>query len=375
MTQFHITLQKDLLLSALDPVSRIARNKSALPILNHALLQADEGRGLTMTGTNLETQIIARTLTGQTDASGAIAIHAGKLFDLVRLSPNDATISLQLDGDMLHVRHGRSRYKLQTRPAEDFPAFDAGDLTQTVQIRAEDLLSALQRVGFCMATGDVRHYLNGLALQLQDGPLLTVASDGHRLACHKASLEGSAQTDKLQILPRTAVEKITALLTATIKGAPHAVVELKVGERTWSVTVGDIQLSTKLIEGAYPDVNRAIPLDPPTYLTANRAELIAAIERVTVLGDHKERTIRLEINESGMTLDSANQEHESGHETLDLLSFDGPAQTLGFNAGYLLDALRAATAETVGLHLSDRSALIVDPDAPDWKAVVMPVRL
>ena len=375
MTQFQITINKDYLQLALDPVSRISRDKSAMPILNHALLQADSERGLAMIGTNLETQIIARTITNQTDAPGAIAVHGGKLFDLVRLSPADASITLKLDGEMLHVQHGRSRYKLQTHPAEDFPAFDAGDLTYSIQISAIDLLTSLQRVAFCMASGDVRHYLNGLALQLRDGQLITVASDGHRLATLQIALEGDAQTPKLQIIPRTAVEKITARLTTLIKAAPRAIVELQIGERTLSITAGETQLATRLIEGVYPDAKRVIPTETPTRLTAHCASLIAAIERVTVLSDQKERAIRLDISENGLALDAANQEHESGAETLDLISFEGAALSVGFNAHYLLDALRIVSAETVALHLSDRSALVVDPDAPGWTAVVMPMRL
>lgn len=375
MTQFHITIHKDYLQSALDPVSRVARDKNTLPILNHALLQADSERGLAITGTNLETKIIARTFTGQTEAPGTIAVSAGKLFDLVRLSPADAHITLKLDGEMLHVQHGRSRYKLLTRPAEDFPAFDAGDLTHSIQISATDLLSGLQRVAFCMASGDVRHYLNGLALQLQDGPLYTVASDGHRLTAMRTEIDGAHQTPKLQIIPRTAAEKITALLTSLIKGAPRAIVHLQMGERTLAVTAGDIQLSTRLIEGVYPDTNRVIPTETPTRLTAHCAGLIAAIERVTVLSDRNEKALRLDISERGLALDAANQDHESGAETLDLIAFEGPALTVGFNAHYLLDALRTVSADTVALHLSDRSALVVDPDASGWTAVVMPMRL
>ena len=373
MTSFHITAEKDVLLGALQSAARVATKGNHLPILQNVLLTVEE-RKLTVTGTDLETQIIATTWV-HTEAPGSLTVNAGKLLNLVKLSPDNTQFTLQADGEHLHVRYGRSRYKLQTLPAENFPVFDADDRTHELQLRGDTLQAALNRVAFALAQNDVRHYLNGLAISLNGAQLHTIASDGHRLARQLTQLDEDAGQSPISIIPRNAVKNISDLIAAYLKAAPNAVVTLALGQRSVSVTVGQLQLSAKLIEGVYPDENRVIPRDLPTRLVVDRQELLGSMDRVMLLASDKQRAVRIGITETDLTLEATNAENELGTDALDGIFLSGPPIELGFNGTYLADALRTVEAPNATIDLSSGAALLTDDNHPGWLAVVMPMRL
>jgi DNA polymerase-3 subunit beta len=378
-----LQIPRETLLAAVTPAAAATESRGTLPILT-CLLIKHVGQAIHITGSDLETQIRARIPADPSDEPGAVCLPAKKLLDILRLAPDGSPVTLKAESpDRVRLQVGKSRYTLASQPAENYPIFDQGDVQQTVTLPAESLLSGLRRVAFAMAQQDVRYYLNGLGLRLESGHLVTVASDGHRLAVQRTVLtdapEPSASpSDPLRILPRNAVLELIKLLTHAVKGAPNRLVTLRLGERTASVDLigteatGE-EFSTKLIEGRYPDIQRVIPTDPPTRVRVQADAMVATLNRAMVLNDNPGYPVALDFDEERLSITATNAEAENAEETLDI-SLDGPPLALGFNGRYLCDAL-AMCDDDAELGLSHNSCLVTSPAHDGWQAVVMPMRL
>ena len=372
-----LTATREDLLGPLQAVMPAIATKAQIPILGNVLMVGDDF--LSITATNLETQIKSRADVVIDGGFGA-TVPARKLFDILRLTPEGATVKIEAAGDKLKVKAGPSRYTLATMPVENFPAFVTSDTEQSVVLPAETLLRGFKRVAFCMANGDVRYYLNGLAMRVASFHIETVASDGHRLAMQKMEMPEPAESaGELKILPRDAVMGIIKFLSEAIKQTSGQAVRLSIGVNTASVTLvsdeGDgTQFSTKLIEGKYPHVERVIPKDTTTRFSVPVSELVSSIQRAGVVSDGKNNQIQVDIAQGQLSVLSANAEGEQALEEM-AISLDGEPLSLGFNGAYLMDALNVVEDETAELKLSEKSGLVLDPSNPGWLAVVMPMRL
>jgi DNA polymerase-3 subunit beta len=374
-----LTCTREDLLGPLQAVMPAIATKAQIPILANVLLMSESR--LTVTATNLETQIKSRAdIEPDTGFGVGVTVPARKLFDILRLAPEGATVKIEAAGDKLKVKAGPSRYTLATMPVENFPAFVTSDTEQTVLLPAETLLRGFKRVAFCMAVNDVRYYLNGVALRLTTTHLETVASDGHRLAMQKMVLPESQElAGELKILPRDAVMGIIKFLSEAIKQTSGQAVRLSIGVNTASVTLvsdeGDgTQFSTKLIEGKYPHVERVIPKETTTNFTVPVSALVASIQRAGVVSDGKNNQIQVDIAQDQLSVLSANSEGEQASEEM-AITLDGEPLTLGFNGAYLMDALNVVEADSAELKLSEKSGLVLDPNDSGWLSVVMPMRL
>ena len=372
-----LTCTREDLLGPLQAVMPAIATKAQIPISGNVLLIGDDF--LSITATNLETQIKSRADV-QSDSGFGVTVPARKLFDILRLAPEGATVKIEAAGDKLKVKAGPSRYTLATMPVENFPAFVTSDTEQSVVLPAETLLRGFKRVAFCMAVNDVRYYLNGVALRLTTTHLETVASDGHRLAMQKMVLPESQElAGELKILPRDAVMGIIKFLSEAIKQTSGQAVRLSIGVNTASVTLvsdeGDgTQFSTKLIEGKYPHVERVIPKETTTNFTVPVSALVASIQRAGVVSDGKNNQIQVDIAQDQLSVLSANSEGEQASEEM-AITLDGEPLTLGFNGAYLMDALNVVEADAAELKLSEKSGLVLDPNDSGWLSVVMPMRL
>ncbi len=372
-----LTCTREDLLGPLQAVMPAIASKAQIPILGNVLMVGDDF--LSITATNLETQIKSRANIGA-ETCGSVTIPARKLFDIIRLSPEGSKISLSNVDEKLKIKAGPSRYTLVTQPVENFPAFQDSDTEQSVVLPAETLLRGFKRVAFCMANGDVRYYLNGLAMRVASFHIETVASDGHRLAMQKMEMPEPAESaGELKILPRDAVMGIIKFLSEAIKQTSGQAVRLSIGVNTASVTLvsdeGDgTQFSTKLIEGKYPHVERVIPKDTTTRFSVPVSELVSSIQRAGVVSDGKNNQIQVDIAQGQLSVLSANAEGEQASEEM-AITLDGEPLTLGFNGAYLLDALNVVEADSAELKLSEKSGLVLDPSNPGWLSVVMPMRL
>lgn len=367
-----IKTQRDRLLTPLQSVSGIVEKRHTLPILSNVLLEK-KGDMLTLLATDIEIQITTSTSGAAGDGDGAVTVGARKLQDILRSLPESAEISLNLEEKRLQVRSGKSRFNLQTLPAEDFPrmALSDGELKRftVTQKQFRHLLSQTQ---FSMAAQDVRYYLNGLLLLVDGSQLRAVATDGHRLAYASMPLEIEAEGPRQElILPRKTVLELNRLLADNDEPLQ---IELTANQIRFQF--GHINLVSKLIDGKFPDYERVIPASLKNIVSLNRATLLQSMVRAAILTNEKFRGVRLVLTSGSLKIMAANAEQEEAQEEIEV-DYAGDAIDVGFNVGYLLDVLNNTSAEQVewGFNDASSSALLTIPGNDNFKYVVMPMRI
>ena len=369
-----IKTQRDALLAPLQSVSGIVEKRHTLPILSNVLLEK-KGDRLTLLATDIEIQITTSTGEASGDGDGAITVGARKLQDILRSLPDSAEVSLALDDKRLQVRSGKSRFSLQTLPAEDFPrmAMAEGELKK-ITVTQKQFRQLLSQTQFSMAAQDVRYYLNGLLLLVDGDELRAVATDGHRLAYASMpsgnSAEGLGFRQEL-ILPRKTVLELNRLLA---DNDDALLIELAPNQIRFQFN--QISLVSKLIDGKFPDYERVIPATPKNVVALNRTVLLQSMVRAAILTNEKFRGVRLVLTEGSLKIMAANAEQEEAQEEIEV-DYTGDAIDVGFNVGYLLDVLNNTSVETVewGFNDANSSALLTIPGNERFKYVVMPMRI
>ena len=360
---------RDALLKPLQAVSGIVERRHTLPILANVLLEVKEGR-LYVTATDLEMQITAHT-----DWAGkeeqAITVGARKLQDLLRALPDDTTLNVEASGSKLTVRSGRSRFNLQTLPAADYPRMGvATDRLQTLTLPQRDLRALLRSVEFAMAQQDIRYYLNGMLLVTDKGSLQAVATDGHRLSWASLAVSGEFERQEV-ILPRKTVLELGKLL-----GDVDDPVTLELLASQVRFRFGNVELTSKVVDGKFPDYNRVIPTGHSKMLVLERPQLLATLQRAAILSNEKFRGVRVVLAPQTLKIICTNTEQEEAEEELEV-AYRGEPLDIGFNVTYLLDVLQNLGSEQVQLAFGDAnsSALVTVPERSDFKYVVMPMRI
>jgi len=365
----NIQISRGELLSALQSVIGVVERRQSLPILSNLLLEAKDDQ-LSIIATDLELQI-ERRVQVQNLKPGRITAPARKLHDICRGLPEGAMLSLESTDGKLLLKSGRSRFSLATLPAEEFPVFssDGGETQLTVTNR--ELKDLLSRTQFAMAQQDVRYYLNGLMIEIRPNRLRAVATDGHRLAMAELQRELPAQKDAQIILPRKTVLELQRLLDNT-----ENEVKLALTANQIQVELDDVRLTSKLIEGRFPDYERVIPEDSDKILRCERQKVRAALSRAAILSNEKFRGVRLQISDEMLRIQTQNPEQEEAEEEVEI-NYNGAPLEIGFNVSYLLDALDAVEGDEFIFKLRgpDASGLIHDAAQASGKFVVMPMRL
>lgn len=343
-----------------------AIESKTLPMLQNVLLDAAG----TIQGTNLETEITARW---KTEGEGRVTVDAKKLKDVIRQLPEGAPVDGVLEGGRLRLRSGRARFLLATLPVENWPAFDGGALGEAMPMDAGVLADGIEACAFCMASQDVRYYLNGLALEAARGVLTLVASDGHRMA--KFEAETGAEFPRV-IVPRRAVLQVQKFL-ADCKALTIAVGQPGADSvpNVLSLDFGPVALATKLIEGRFPEWQRVWPRDLDRTVSVGRTEALAAIKLVAVISHEKYKSMVFEAGPGELRVTAKNAEQEDAVATVEALLEGGPV-SLGFNAVYLAEALSHCRGDrvTVGVTAGGNSTLITGEDSRVGY-VVMPMRV
>ncbi|SIQ27548.1 DNA polymerase III subunit beta [Solilutibacter tolerans] len=364
----RFSLQREALLKPLAQVVNVVERRQTLPVLANLLLQVEDAR-ISLTGTDLEVEMIARAEAQDTEA-GETTIPARKFFDIVRALPDGSKITVTQSGDKITVQAGRSRFSLSSLPANDFPSIDEVDATEHVQVPESSLKELIDRTAFAMAQQDVRYYLNGLLFDLRDSSLRCVATDGHRLALCEAPLEEGGQKRQI-IVPRKGVQELQRLL----EGGDR-VLDLELGRSHIRVKRDDVTFTSKLIDGRFPDYEAVIPIGADKQVKVDREALRAALQRAAILSNEKYRGVRVEVSPGQMRIQTNNPEQEEAQEDVEAeTKVDGLA--IGFNVTYLLDALTALRDEQVILSMRDAnsSALVQEAGNERSRHVVMPLRL
>jgi DNA polymerase III subunit beta len=359
---------RETVLKPLQTVVGVVERRQTMPILSNVLLSL-EGTKLSVTATDLEVEMVAEAEV-KGDGTGEITVPGRKLHDIFRALPEGTSVELSLTGDRLTIKGGRSRFTLSTLRAADFPTIDEIGAKQTLRLNRSDLRRLVEKTHFSMAQQDVRYYLNGLLLETEKKRLRAVATDGHRLALSEVELLAPAGRDEQLIVPRKGVLELSRLLDG------EGEVQVALGANHIRVQLEGIRLTSKLIDGRFPEYSRVVPNQPKHVIKADRNLFRQALQRTAILSNEKYRGVRLELSPNNVVLQANNPEQEEAVETLEV-EYAGDTMEIGFNVNYLLDALAAVDSEQVEFGVSDAnsSCLIREPGSERTKFVVMPMRL
>ncbi|MGA8515910.1 MAG: DNA polymerase III subunit beta [Burkholderiaceae bacterium] len=358
------------LLSTLQSVSGIVERRHTLPILANVLIRKT-GDQLQLTTSDLEIQIRTSAQMDGDTGNYSTTVGARKLIDILRTMPSDQTVSIESSASKLVLKGGKSRFTLQTLPAEDFPLVqEAASFGPVFSVPQKTLKELLAQVSFAMAVHDIRYYLNGILFVAEGKTLSLVATDGHRLAFSSAQLDVEVPKQEV-ILPRKTVIEMQRLLSDS-----EGQIEMQFAGNQAKFSFGGMEFVTKLVEGKFPDYNRVIPKNHKNIITLGRAALLATLQRTAILTSEKFKGVRLNIEPGTLRVASNNAEQEEAVDELDI-DYAGDAIEIGFNVTYLIDALGNMPQEMVRLELSDSnsSALFTIPDNATFKYVVMPMRI
>ena len=362
--------KRDELLGPLSAVSGIIERRHTLPILSNVLIERAQDT-LAFLATDIEIQIAARSGIGAPAEARAVTVGARKLLDILRALPEGAEVVLQQQDKRLLVKAGKSRFTLQTLAAEDFPrlAKPAGESAR-FEMEQKALRRLLALVQYAMAQQDIRYYLNGLLMVVEEGGLKLVATDGHRLAY--AALKLGAQLPRQEVIvPRKTVLELGKLLADSDQP-----VKIEIAATQAAFSFGAIDLVSKLIDGKFPDYTRVIPTGHKNRLQVGREPLRQALLRAAILSNEKFRGVRWVLADGSLKIVSSNAEQEEAHEELDV-KYSGDALDIGFNVNYLLDVLNNVAGDAIECAFGDSasSALITYGSEKDFKYVVMPMRI
>ena len=359
---------RETLLKPLQTVVGVVERRQTMPILSNVLLSV-QGTKLSITASDLEVEMVAEAEV-KGDGAGEITVPGRKLHDIFRALPEGVSVEISLSGERLTVKAGRSRFTLSTLRAADFPTVDEIGAKQTLRVNRADLRRLVEKTHFSMAQQDVRYYLNGLLLETEKKRLRAVATDGHRLALSEVDLAVAASRDEQLIVPRKGVLELSRLLDG------DGEVQLALGANHIRVQLEGVRLTSKLIDGRFPEYSRVVPAEPKNVIKADRSLFRQALQRTAILSNEKYRGVRLELGPNSVVLQANNPEQEEAVETLEV-EYAGDAMEIGFNVNYLLDALAAVESEQVEFGVTDgnSSCLIREPGSERTKFVVMPMRL
>ncbi|TAK38318.1 MAG: DNA polymerase III subunit beta [Betaproteobacteria bacterium] len=361
---------RDQLLVPLAAVCGIIERRHTLPILSNVLIEGGKG-GLSFLATDIEIQVTARSKLEGAGEARAVTVGARKLVDILRALPEDAEVTLQLQDKRMQLKSGKSRFSLQTLPADDFPRLAApSGSSARFGLPQKALRKLLGLVQYAMAQQDIRYYLNGLLILVEDRQLRLVATDGHRLAYASLALDREVPRQEV-ILPRKTVLELSKLL-----GDVDDEVGIEISASQAAFSFGEVDLLSKLVDGKFPDFTRVIPTAHPNTLSIDRETLRQALLRAAILSNEKFRGVRWVLTPNSLKIVSSNAELEEAEETLDV-SYGGDTLDIGFNVNYLLDVLNNVAAPQVECSFGDAasSALLCFPAEADFKYVVMPMRI
>ncbi len=358
------------ILAALQSVAGIVERRHTLPILANVLLRK-VGPEVRLTTSDLEIQIQTCADLGGDEGSFAITVGARKLIDILRTMPGDQTVSLEATGGKLVLKGGKSRFTLQSLPAEDFPLVqESVSFGPVFSVPQSTLKNLLNQVSFAMAVHDIRYYLNGILFVAEGQKLSLVSTDGHRLAFASASLDVEVPKQEV-ILPRKTVLELQRLLSDK-----EGDIAMQFANNQAKFVFDGMEFVTKLVEGKFPDYNRVIPKNHQNSLTLGRTALLQTLQRTAIMTSDKFKGVRLNLEPGLLRVASNNAEQEEAVDELDV-DYGGDAIEIGFNVTYLIDALTNMGQDMVKLELSDgnSSALVTNPENENFKYVVMPMRI
>ena len=371
----RVTVERAALLKALGHVHRVVERRNTIPILSNVLLRADEG-SLRLKATDLDIEV-TETIPAEITEAGSTTVPAYMIYDIVRKLSDGAQVSLEMSPDMgqMQIRSGRSRFMLQALPESDFPDLAAGDLPHRFTLTAADLKRLIEKTQFAISTEETRYYLNGIYLHTIDAGgsivMRAVATDGHRLARVEIPAPNGSEGMPGVIVPRKAVAEIVKLVE---DGSESVTIELSPAKVR--LTFDGVVLTSKLIDGTFPDYQRVIPAGNDKVLVVERGEFSKAVDRVSTISSERGRAVKLALGDGRLTLTVNNPDSGSATEELEV-DYDAAPIDIGFNARYLLDIAGQLDGDTALFKLADPGSptIVQDREGAPALYVLMPMRV
>lgn len=369
-----LTIERTAFLKSLNHVQSVVERRNTIPILSNVLL--DAGKSVRLVATDLDIEIV-ETVPADIAAKGAVTVPAHMLYDIIRKLPEGGQLEIEQGPNdrQLMINAGRSQFSLQTLPAEDFPSLAAGDMTHKFTLSAKELRKLIEKTRFAISTEETRYYLNGIYLHEVEvegtKTIRAVATDGHRLAQVELPLPAGASGMPGVIIPRKTVGEVHKLLEDE-----HDTVNIEVSASKMRFTMANVILTSKLIDGTFPDYERVIPHQNDKLLEVNIRAFAQAVDRVSTISSEKGRAVKLNIESECLTLSVNNPDSGNAREEVSA-KYQADAIEIGFNAKYLLDIAGQLEGENANFLLSDSSSPTIVRDSGDTSAlyVVMPMRV
>ena len=364
------TVSREALLKPLQLVAGVVERRQTLPVLANVLMVL-EGEQLSLTGTDLEVEIVGRVMLESPGVEGEITVPAKKLLDICKSLPDGSKIDFTLDDQKVTVKSGRSRFSLSSLPASEFPAVEQGQNELNFSCEQREIKRLIERTSFAMAQQDVRYYLNGMLWEVRPGALRVVATDGHRLAMCTRPVNVDVTEPRQAILPRKGVIELSRLLAES-----DDTVELVLGPNHVRALTAGFTFTSKLVDGKFPDYERVLPKGGDKVVLGDREVFRQAFARTAILSNEKYRGVRFLLESGLLTLVANNPEQEEAEEQM-AVDYSGDSLEVGFNVSYLQDVANVLDSNEIKITLSDSnsSALLQEPETDDCAYVVMPMRL
>lgn len=372
------TIERATLLRCLSHVQSVVERRNTIPILSNVLIDASDGGSVRVMATDLDLQVVETMSAAAVEQPGAITVSAHLLFDIARKLPEGSQVSLTTQENRLEVKAGRANFKLPTLPRDDFPIIVEGDLPTSFELPARQLAEMIDRTRFAISTEETRYYLNGIFLHVtdEDEPLLkAAATDGHRLARFTLPRPEGAQGMPDVIVPRKAVGELRKLLDEAMDG--NVLIDLSASKIRFTLGgEGGVVLTSKLIDGTFPDYSRVIPTANDKLLKVDPKVFRSGVDRVATIATEKTRAVKIGLENDKVTLSVTSPDNGTATEEV-MADYGADGMEIGFNANYLKDILDQIEGDSVEMHLADAGAptLIRQNDASPALYVLMPMRV
>jgi DNA polymerase-3 subunit beta len=371
------TIERATLLRCLSHVQSVVERRNTIPILSNVLIEAEGDNSLKVMATDLDLQVVEH-MDASVDSAGAITVSAHLLFDIARKLPEGSPVSLEAADNRMAINAGRSRFSLPPLPRDDFPVIVEGDLPTSFELPAKTLSELIDRTRFAISTEETRYYLNGIFFHVSDDnePVLrAAATDGHRLARFTLPRPAGAEGMPDVIVPRKAVAELRKLLDESLDG--NVQIDLSASKVRFKLGgTGGVVLTSKLIDGTFPDYSRVIPTGNDKLLRLDPKSFHEGVDRVATIATEKTRAVKMGLDKDKVTLTVTSPDNGTATEEVPA-EYSSDGFEIGFNAGYLKDILNQIDADTVEIHLADAGAptLIRKDENSPALYVLMPMRV
>jgi DNA polymerase-3 subunit beta len=363
------TIERATLLKSLSHVQSVVERRNTIPILSNVLLEAQEDGALRVMATDLDLQV-DESVPANVSQAGATTVSAHTLFDIVRKLPEGSQVEMAAAEGKMQVNAGRSRFNLSTLPRDDFPVISEGELPTKFELPAATLRQIIDKTKFAISTEETRYYLMGIFLHVADDLLKAAATDGHRLARVTVAKPDGADGMPDVIIPRKCVNELRKLLDEV-----EGTVEVSLSPTKIRFGLGSAVLTSKLIDGTFPDYNRVIPTANDKLLKLDPKSFAAGVDRVSTIASEKTRAVKMTVDRDKVTLSVTSPESGTANEEI-AADYGADSIEIGFNARYLLDILHEIEGDSVEVHLADAAAptLLRENDKSNALYVLMPMR-